>query len=1036
MENQEISIKFSNKINGDKQIKDYEKKLQSIYSLLSGIEKSQKVLDKSVKDVKELKEETDKTGKNIDKMTDQFNTVFNLKAMSIFLKNATGFFQKLTNMTQKSVSYVENINLLEVAYQNANEEIEESSKRIEDFVNKMAGIYGLDESDLSRKLGIFKQLANAMKLPTEQAENLSELMVKMTNDIASLYNLPLNRASNALQSALAGQVRPIRSATGADITEKTLQNTVDALGLDRSISQLSYVEKRLVMVISLTDQLKKSQGDYGRTIESASNQIRIFKEQWERLSRAIGNVFYPILERVLPYLNAILMVLTEIFNLIAGLLGFKMPKFDYSGLTAMDDATVDLIDGLDQAGESADNLKNKMSGLRGFDKLNVINTPTSSGASVSAGGGIDPRIMDAFNDSFSKYNDMMDQVNMKATKIRDAILDWLGFTDGSYKNLKLIAGTLGTIVGMKLLKGITGLITGTSKLGKLLGTGGIYTAIKKIITLAKEGVLADVIAGKVANLIIKLTKVGPALLGITSALSGTKGLNKQFKEMNTSMTKTATNTTKVIAGGALIGSTFGPIGAIIGTLAGAFVALETATIASDKALTELAKSQVFGTINISTQQFTDMLNNSGIAVEDLSVKFESFKSAISGLDSTFETSMNQLGLYGIKYGTLSQQISDEDLPKIVEAINTTAESATNIVDTTTDYLLTGMTDFFAKGSSLTEEEQANILKNIYDNGESQKTEIQDIQNKIIEIYSNAKAENRALNEQELIDVQNYLLRLRQLEIGEVEYTNNELDFMHKAFNDGSMKLDEESYKNWKTARDNFEKEQKEKIAKNYDIQKSMLDNALKNQTMTQEEHDKAVSDLYNQRINETSKLESAMKEYDTKMYQDLASTYAKIQNKTDDNSKRMKKTIEDVFKGAKIDKSEILNQFYSTGNQCALNFNSALNSGLQNSKISIPDASLTFPVKYQYANGGLPPVGQLFVANEKGPELVGQIGGQSFVANQNQMMDLLDRKLGSNSRPINLTIPVEVGGEKLATIVINDLQDMATTNGKPIVIGG
>lgn len=63
------------------------------------------------------------------------------------------------------------------------------------------------------------------------------------------------------------QTRPIRGATGADITEKTLQNTVDALGLDREINQLSFVEKRLVMVISLTNQLKVSQGDYARTIK-------------------------------------------------------------------------------------------------------------------------------------------------------------------------------------------------------------------------------------------------------------------------------------------------------------------------------------------------------------------------------------------------------------------------------------------------------------------------------------------------------------------------------------------------------------------------------------------------------------------------------------------------------------------------------------------------------------------------------------------------------------------------------------------------
>ena len=89
------------------------------------------------------------------------------------------------------------------------------------------------------------------------------------------------------------------------------------------------------------------------------------------------------------------------------------------------------------------------------------------------------------------------------------------------------------------------------------------------------------------------------------------------------------------------------------------------------------------------------------------------------------------------------------------------------------------------------------------------------------------------------------------------------------------------------------------------------------------------------------------------------------------------------------------------------------------------------------ATGGLPPVGQLFVANEKGPELVGQIGGQSFVANQNQMLDLLDKKIG-NAQNSNATQVYNIyldKNTKLATYVIDQLQDMAKTNGKPIEIG-
>lgn len=463
MNETQINLQFKNSVTNQKALEKYATNLSTISNLLNGIDqgklnalsKSQTTINNMAVSVKNVKNETTNLGK-------QFNLAFNTAGVLAMGKVLLNLGKKFASLTKLSSAYIENVNLLEVAYYNANEDISESSKRIEDFIDKMSKAYGLDESRLTRQFGVFKQLANAMDLPIETAENLSEHMVKMTNDIASLYNLDLNRASNALQSALVGQVRPIRGATGADITEKTLQKTVDNLGLDRSISQLSFVEKRLIMVISLTEQLKNSQGDYARTIESVSNQVRVMHEQWDRLSRAIGNAFYPILEKILPYLNAILMVLTEIFNYIAKILGFKMPEFDYSGLAGASDATNDLIEGMDEAGVSVDNLKDKMKGLRGFDKLNVISTPTDSSSSAGVGG-IDPTILNAFNTAFDSYNDKMDEVKMKATQLAESWMKWLK----EHKNeLKTVASIIGMIVGTSLLGKIPNIL---SKIGDAKG---------------------------------------------------------------------------------------------------------------------------------------------------------------------------------------------------------------------------------------------------------------------------------------------------------------------------------------------------------------------------------------------------------------------------------------------------------------------------------------------------------------------------------------------------------------------------------------
>ena len=109
---------------------------------------------------------------------------------------------------------------------------------------------------------------------------------------------------------------------------------------------------------------------------------------------------------------------------------------------------------------------------------------------------------------------------------------------------------------------------------------------------------------------------------------------------------------------------------------------------------------------------------------------------------------------------------------------------------------------------------------------------------------------------------------------------------------------------------------------------------------------------------------------------------------------------------------------------------------LKNTNINGAKINMQLSTNALYAQGGLPPAGQLFVANEKGPELVGHIGGQSFVANQNQMMELLDKKIGNASGMSNVTFIIQVGSKEVARTVLTDLQDMAKSNGKPITIQG
>lgn len=85
------------------------------------------------------------------------------------------------------------------------------------------------------------------------------------------------------------QTKPVR-ALGADITQATLQQTLDRLDISKQVSQLSYAEKRLLIMISLTQQLSGVTNDWGRTL-NLRQYIEMYIENFVNLCKKGVNMF-------------------------------------------------------------------------------------------------------------------------------------------------------------------------------------------------------------------------------------------------------------------------------------------------------------------------------------------------------------------------------------------------------------------------------------------------------------------------------------------------------------------------------------------------------------------------------------------------------------------------------------------------------------------------------------------------------------------------------------------------------------------------
>jgi hypothetical protein len=90
------------------------------------------------------------------------------------------------------------------------------------------------------------------------------------------------------------------------------------------------------------------------------------------------------------------------------------------------------------------------------------------------------------------------------------------------------------------------------------------------------------------------------------------------------------------------------------------------------------------------------------------------------------------------------------------------------------------------------------------------------------------------------------------------------------------------------------------------------------------------------------------------------------------------------------------------------------------SKLNLPTSLPKLKISW-YAQGGFPEAGQLFVANEAGPELVGNIGNKTAVANKDQITtaianatyQAMSKALSENNQNDGQPIIVNVGNEQL-----------------------
>lgn len=387
----------------------------------------------------------------------------------------------------QSTAYVENLNLFTVAMGEGADEAIKYAETVQEAL-------GIDMSEFIKNQGVFKQVLSGFGVASDKANLMSKNLTQLGYDISSYFNISIESAMEKLQSGIAGQVRPLRDV-GYAIEMATLQEVAYAHGINMSVSAMSQAQKSQLRYVAIMEQSNNAMGDMARTIMTPANALRIVGEQVKQLGRAIGDTLIPIIMTVLPYIQALIELLTEAFRALASFMGFEIPKIDYSGIEGIGGAGEDAENALDGATEAAKELKNATLGI---DELNILSPAVDSGK-----GGMDGAFGDDLGlklDGYDFLGNLRDQTNeikeklkpilqivltiaaaFALWKIGSALFGELGLLSTALAKIKGLAKAAGDLLGFYLGGRMGPLTENAAALANALKFIGVVAAIAAMV---------------------------------------------------------------------------------------------------------------------------------------------------------------------------------------------------------------------------------------------------------------------------------------------------------------------------------------------------------------------------------------------------------------------------------------------------------------------------------------------------------------------------------------------------------------------------
>lgn len=555
--------------------------------------------------------------------------------------------------------------------------------------------------------------------------------------------------------------------------------------------------------------------------------------------------------------------------------------------------------------------------------------------------------------------------------------------------------------GLKSFTYLMTVLAGVSALTALIGKIAGLKSVTKLLTSVSNGKLATGL-GKIST---NLPKVATGLASITVGMIGAVSAGKSLASALSSDEKGGVGWSilglvgsvgATAIGGAMIG---GPIGALIGAFAGLTAGLVSYANEAEKIAKANAIEKYFNNAGRSIQDVTndlqlfyDSLGSS--AAQEYNEQLVSMRENLVGANLNLESLLLQL--------QGKTDIDTSDIEKLTKAFNELAESA----KTLNEWDQKNFFKVLASSVNVLPQDKLEQLTGVFN---SMSAAIDSLNANIDDAMSefNRIVSDNIITEDELVRVKELAQTIRdntydeglaaaQRAVAGINFGSTEDEI--KANIEALKKQSEKSIKEIKDAYDSF-------LNRAYDMwQKGQIEESVYRQAEAIfEEAKDSIESSINQELADT--INQGISHYLESWAEQIQKETGKVFTNEElvkmfkqySNYKYANETREDIYDFWFGDYAYYGKRSYdfekSFGGYTSAKSVADMVSSLLRESYSLGEHSYLgetmweWILKYMrgYADGGFPTVGDLFIANEAGPELVGTIGGKTAVANTQQI---------------------------------------------------